>query len=88
MYHSKEIENYFTTTRYTFSQETFDKNVGIFQELTCCSKNERVVSENQEDLKLLYIVFNKSPSKSNLARFFQNPIIYDLWWGSETTTSK
>jgi len=88
MYHSKQIDAYFTCTRFNFSQETFDANLGMFQELTCCSKAERIVSENQENLKLLYTVFNKSPSKGNLANFFQIPIISDLWWGNETTTSR
>jgi len=86
IYSSKQIESYFTCTRFTFSPETFESNLGVFQELTCSSKSEKVVSENVDNLKLLYIVFNKSPSKGNLAKFFQIPIIRDLWWGSEETT--
>jgi len=38
-YNSKQIDTYFTCTRFFFSQETFDSNLGIFQELTCCSKS-------------------------------------------------
>lgn len=87
MYNSKQIEAYFTCSRFTFSNEAFQSNLGIFQELTCCSK-EKAVSENYDDLKLLYIVFNKSPSKGNLNKFFQIPIISDLWWGSEETTQR
>jgi len=87
VYSSKSIEDYFTCTRFNFTQDTFDNNLEIFQELTCCTKG-KIISEYTDNLKLLYIVFNKSPSKGNLAKFFGIPIIQDLWWGSQETTQK
>lgn len=75
VYHSRSIEEYFTCTRFNFSEKDFKSELGIFQELTCCAKSDRAGCTNPQDLDLLYLVFNKSPSKGNLYRFFSIPII-------------
>ena len=78
-YKSKKmtVEGYFTKIRFNFPQSTFKDNVCIFEKLL----GHMEVADEQEICHTIQIVFNKSPSKTNLEKFFQNHIIKDLWWG-------
>lgn len=85
-YNIKQVEEYFTSMRFNFTQEDYLVNQGIFEELTCCKKGPKTTNGNvevEEFLEVLHTVFNQSPSKPNLAKFFKNPIIRALWWGDE-----
>lgn len=46
LYNIKQVEEYFTHLRFSFSQETYNQNLGIFEELTCCKKGDRTIQDN------------------------------------------